>query len=84
MPSTKREERKMRKALCAAALILALTCSARAGWISNGIQEPPPLTSSDITRESVSTNSVSADEDATGATDDLTLIVLTTLVSVLP
>jgi len=72
----------MRKALCAAALILALTCSARAGWIGNGIDEPPSPT--DITQQSVSTNSVSTDEDATGATDELTLIVLTTLVSVLP
>ncbi|MDT7809140.1 MAG: hypothetical protein QOJ70_2953 [Acidobacteriota bacterium] len=32
----------MRKAISAAALILALTCSARAGWMPNGEQAPPP------------------------------------------
>jgi len=71
----------MRKALCAAALILALTCSARAGWIVNGIEEPPPSpTPTETTQESDSTGG----KDATGTTDELTLIVLTTLVSVLP
>ena len=73
----------MRQALCAAALILTLTCSARAGWIGNGIEEPPPPPT-DTTQESVSTNSVSTDEDASGTTKELTLSVLTTLVSVLP
>lgn len=71
----------MRKALCAAALVLALTCTARAGWVTNGIEAPTPSpTPTETTQDSVSTD----DKDATGATDELTLIVLTTLVSVLP
>jgi len=68
----------MRKAISAAALILALTCSARAGWMPNG-EEPPPPPPDTTAQESAST-----DEDATGVTDTLTEIVLAALVSVLP
>jgi hypothetical protein len=67
----------MRKAISAAALILALTCSARAGWMPNGQEEPPPP-------ETTAQQSASTDEDAAGATDTLTQIVLAALVSVLP
>ena len=67
----------MRKAISAAALILALTCSARAGWMPNGLEEPPPP-------ETTAQQSASTDEAATGATDTLTEIVLAALVSVLP
>ncbi len=68
----------MRKAISAAALILALTCSARAGWMPNGQEEPPPPP------ETTAQQSASTDEDAAGATDTLTQIVLTALISVLP
>ncbi len=69
----------MRKAISAAALILALTCSAHAGWMPNGQEEPPPPPPVSETQQSGST-----DEDTTVATDALTQIVLTVLVSVLP
>jgi hypothetical protein len=67
----------MRKAISAAALILALTCSARAGWMPNGQEEPPPP-------ETTAQQSASTDEDTAGATDTLIEIVLAALVSVLP
>ncbi len=69
----------MRKAISAAALILALTCSARAGWMPNGIEEPPPPPPANTAQESAAT-----DEDTSGATDTLTQIMLTVLASVLP
>jgi hypothetical protein len=68
----------MRKAICAAALILALTCSAHGGWMPNGQEEPPPPPPVNTTEQSAST-----EDDAVGATDTLTQIVLTVLVSVL-
>ena len=66
----------MRKAISAAALILALTCSARAGWMPNGGPEPPPTNTTQ--------GSSTTDEETTGATDTLTQIALTLLASVLP
>jgi len=68
----------MRKAFSVAALILALTCSTRAGWMPNGEGNPPPPPA--IAAQMPAT----ADEDSTGATDAITQIAFTLLASVLP
>jgi hypothetical protein len=67
----------MRKTLGVAALMLALCCPALAGEVH--IPPAPQPTPASATQAPTTT-----DEDTHGATDTLTQIVLTVLVSILP
>jgi hypothetical protein len=71
----------MRKTLTTAALLLALSCPAWGGIIHTpGVSEPEP----EPTPTSTAQESATTSEDTTGATDTLTQMMLTVLISVLP
>jgi hypothetical protein len=67
-PSSTREEKKMRKTIGIAALLLALTCSTYAGEMGNDTPTPPPA----HVAQEPTTNGIMQTE----ATDSLTQIAL--------
>jgi hypothetical protein len=77
----------MGKAVRSSALILLLACSAQAGWMGNGVTQPPPPPPETETTEQVPTSTVqepTADgHTQSSATDSLTKTVLDLLAGVL-
>lgn len=72
----------MGKAIRTSALVLLLACSAQAGWMVNGLTEPPPPP---VGQETTSTAQVPTEGSGTQgeATDSLTQTVLDLLAGVL-
>jgi hypothetical protein len=70
--------REMGKAIRTSALILLLTCSAQAGWMGNGVAEPPPP----VEQETMSTVQEPTEGDTQEATGSLTQTVLNLIAGV--
>ena len=77
-PSYKRKGKRMGKAIRASALILLLTCTARAGWMGNESPTPPPPQPASVAQEPTTDGDIS-----TTSVESLTQIALD-LLAVLP
>jgi hypothetical protein len=73
-PSYSERCKEMGKALRASVLVLLLTCSVQAGWIHNGVTEPPPPAPAVAEQEPTANGDIQ---------NDLTETVLSVLGSVL-
>jgi len=73
----------MRKTLTTAALVFAFSCPTFAGEMHTP-PAPQPTPTSVVQETATAPEPTTTDEDATGAADTLTQIVLTVLASILP